>query len=248
MFYIYTIFNPQNYKFYVGQTENVKNRWSAHKCEANADRLHYPLYKALRKYGIENFQLSVVEIIETAEEANIAEQKWIQLLESRNPDMGYNLTAGGLVPRGWHHTEEHRRYISNLFKGKKIGPYASEETRQKLSNANMGHPVLPETRFKISKGHLGKSASLEAKKNMSIARMGVKLTDEHKNSISKGLIKFQETNVKTSNLSKLSFEEVKKIRTEWLVGNISQRKLAKKYGVHRITIMRIVNCQTRKRS
>ena len=132
MFYIYTILNTLNYKIYVGQTQNLKNRWSSHKCEANAYRLQYPLYKALRKYGIDNFQISVVEALEISEQTDLAEQYWIQYFESRG-EGGYNLAPGGVTPRGWHHTEKHKQYMRDLFKGKRLAPIATEETKKKIS-------------------------------------------------------------------------------------------------------------------
>lgn len=247
MFYIYIILNTSNYKIYVGQTQDLQHRWSSHKCEANADRLHYPLYKALRKYGFDNFRVSVVEVLKTAEQADLAETYWIQYFDSRS-DAGYNLMPGGKVPRGWHHTEKHKQFISNLFRGRQLAPPITEETRQKLSDVKMGHLVSEETRKKISKSNENKTASSETKSKMSLAKIGSKLTDAHKGEISKGLIEFQKTNTKTSNLAKLAFNIVEQIRSEWNSGNFSQRELAQKYDVHRMTIMRIVNNQTRKRS
>jgi group I intron endonuclease len=239
MFYIYTILNVQNYKIYVGQTQNIKARWSAHKCEANADRLHYPLYRALRKYGFDNFQISMVEIAATSEEADLAEQKWIQKLKSRDPQMGYNLTSGGAVPRGWHHSEESKRKISESQKGKIV--IVSNETKVKMSISQMGHPVSLDTRQKISEANIGKTHTEMTRKKISEFQTGKKRSDEIKTNMSKAQIKRQQSNTIISNLAKLTPDLVIQIQKEWQEGLMSQRKLGKKYGVHRMTIWRIVN-------
>lgn len=43
---------------------------------------------------------------------------------------------------------------------------------------------------------------------------------------------------------KLTYEQAQKVRAEYKLGNISQRKLAKKYGVDRDVISKIIRKQT----
>ena len=91
MAYIYVITNNLNSKQYVGKTErpDVRIRFNEHLREAlkHPDR---PLYRAINKYGKENFS------IETLEQTNDAENReifWIKELDTyRN---GYNATLGG---------------------------------------------------------------------------------------------------------------------------------------------------------
>ena len=59
--YIYVIENLINHKKYVGQTQNKypNTRWSNHKLTArNGNNL--PLYRAIRKYGEENFVFKII--------------------------------------------------------------------------------------------------------------------------------------------------------------------------------------------
>lgn len=56
---IYKITNLINNHSYVGQSVDISRRWNAHKEEAKkekSDKFDYPLYRAIRKYGINNFK------------------------------------------------------------------------------------------------------------------------------------------------------------------------------------------------
>lgn len=93
MAYIYKITNQINQKSYIGKTEytNPQKRWSQHKKDAdNPSRNHRALYKALNKYGIENFSF---EIIEETNKPEDRERYYIQLYNTYHD--GYNETLGG---------------------------------------------------------------------------------------------------------------------------------------------------------
>lgn len=65
---IYKIENLINHNIYIGQSCNIYSRWYSHKNIARkADKLieeyEYPLYKAMRKYGIDNFSFEIIEEI-----------------------------------------------------------------------------------------------------------------------------------------------------------------------------------------
>lgn len=93
MAYIYKITNIINNKIYIGKTEkeNPFDRWYEHKSniyrESCRDR---PLYRAMTKYGIDNF---VFEIIEETNNACEREVYWINFYNSYKE--GYNATLGG---------------------------------------------------------------------------------------------------------------------------------------------------------
>lgn len=94
MAFIYVITNQINQKQYVGKTtKTIQERWKNH-IEDSKRRVaeNRPLYRAINKYGIENF------IIEQLEECSIdilseREQYWIQKLNTYYG--GYNATYGG---------------------------------------------------------------------------------------------------------------------------------------------------------
>lgn len=92
--YIYQITNRINGKIYIGKTINsLEQRWKQHYYEMNSSRIkNRPLYNAMRKYGFENFSISVLE--ETSiEELSIKEREWIENKQSFID--GYNATLGG---------------------------------------------------------------------------------------------------------------------------------------------------------
>jgi group I intron endonuclease len=97
MAYIYKIVNNINNKVYIGKTQySPILRWQQHKSCLDKDGYKdRPLYKALKKYGVDNFSFS---IIEETQEPETQEIKYI--LEYKSyvgfPDCnGYNATLGG---------------------------------------------------------------------------------------------------------------------------------------------------------
>ena len=89
---IYQIINLVNGNSYIGQSNQIEKRWSNHRIAAtniNDKGYDYPLYRAFRKYGIENFKFQILEEC-TLEELSFKEQFWINKL---SPE--YNQTIGG---------------------------------------------------------------------------------------------------------------------------------------------------------
>lgn len=92
MAFIYKITNKTNGKIYIGKTEEtVEKRFKQHLSESNRNRCKdRPLYKAIKKYGKENFEVSLVE---ETQDADIREIFWINFYNSYSN--GYNATKGG---------------------------------------------------------------------------------------------------------------------------------------------------------
>ena len=63
MAYIYQITNKINNKIYIGKTEfSIEKRFKEHCKDAYDNKKEKrPLYAAMRKYGIENFEISLIE-------------------------------------------------------------------------------------------------------------------------------------------------------------------------------------------
>lgn len=94
MAYIYQIKNSINGKVYVGKTlESVEKRWKEHQRDSQRARCKdRPLYRAMNKYGIDKFEISILEEV-SDEVVNEKEKYWIELLGSYKD--GYNATLGG---------------------------------------------------------------------------------------------------------------------------------------------------------
>lgn len=92
MGFIYKITNKINDKIYIGQTSGtIEKRFKEHiKQSRYNDTFH--LYRAMRKYGIENFE---VEEIEECEDITLSQREkyYIEYFDSYKN--GYNMTIGG---------------------------------------------------------------------------------------------------------------------------------------------------------
>jgi hypothetical protein len=89
---IYKITNAINGKVYIGQTKRkLVTRWNQHKA-AICSSLDFPLYRAFRKHGIENFQIECIREC-TCEELNELEKHWIAFYNAY--EKGYNGNRGG---------------------------------------------------------------------------------------------------------------------------------------------------------
>lgn len=92
---IYKIENLLNHKVYIGQSKYIEKRWKNHQITAfnsNDKGYDYPLYRAIRKYGIENFSFQVLEEC-SPEQLNEKEKYYISSYNSFFE--GYNQTMGG---------------------------------------------------------------------------------------------------------------------------------------------------------
>lgn len=101
MNYIYCYKNKINDHRYIGQTNNLSVRYSAHKSQAynpNSKDYNCLFHKKIREYGLENFEFYVLEEIEDKDSDYIdcREQFWIEEFKTWcRYNIGYNQTTGG---------------------------------------------------------------------------------------------------------------------------------------------------------
>ena len=104
---IYKFTNKINNKVYIGKADNLEERFKSHKRNYNNENLadyYTKFYRALRKYGFENFEYEVVESNSgwTEETLNQKEIEYISLYMATEETFGYNIQKGGnntAVPR-----------------------------------------------------------------------------------------------------------------------------------------------------
>lgn len=91
---VYLITNKINNKKYVGKTtQSIEKRWQEHISDSKKERCEIrPLYRAIRKYGIENFFIEEIEKCDV-DILSEREQYWIQYYNTYKD--GYNATIGG---------------------------------------------------------------------------------------------------------------------------------------------------------
>lgn len=92
----YKITNTTNGKSYIGITRgSLEKRWREHRCEASSGS-DKPLYRAMRKYGAEAFDLRVLYEATSLQELKVVEKGLIaQYGTYKLGGKGYNLTDGG---------------------------------------------------------------------------------------------------------------------------------------------------------
>ena len=111
---VYKITNKKNGKSYIGKTEySLDHRWNRHLSSArNGSKFRF--HSAIRKYGEDSWDLSVIETYQTEDETFINEKEthFIKLFES-DTKKGYNATSGGtggwMLPRCSQEVQEEWR-------------------------------------------------------------------------------------------------------------------------------------------
>jgi len=169
----YTVYKhtSPNGKVYIGITcRAVEKRWEGGK---GYTRNEY-FFKAILKYGWDNFKHEILFTDLTKEQAEQKEIELIALYDSTNPKNGYNLRLGGSVctfpPEiiekmrkshlGKTIPEEQRQKISLALKGRKptvrVGYRHSEETKRRIGEKNKGLVRCEEQKKLISANRKGK--------------------------------------------------------------------------------------------
>jgi len=134
---IYCVYNKKSNKAYIGKSVNCKKRLSEHRSVLIAGKHHSAyLQRSFNFHGIENFEFYVIIDYKdkTDEELYFMEKALILMFETYKSDFGYNMDLGGKGSLGLKHTDESKRKISEVQKGKIL----SEEHKQKISNSHKG--------------------------------------------------------------------------------------------------------------
>lgn len=109
--------NKVNGKIYVGQTVMPLERRIASHLVAKTGI--FP--NALRKYGVQSFEFSVIDVADSQDALKEKEIFWIGVFDCRVPN-GYNITQGGNGGMlGVKQSEKTRRKHSESAKGKNAG-------------------------------------------------------------------------------------------------------------------------------
>ena len=122
---------------YVGQASmGARDRFNKHRYSAK-NGAPWPVSRWMRKHGIDNIRYTVIETLESGDEMDAAEEKWIDRLGTLIDEGGYNISPGGKGVRGYSHapwaksrlshetTQQTRDKISETLTGKYHGETAS---------------------------------------------------------------------------------------------------------------------------
>lgn len=185
MFYIYMHTSPSGKK-YIGQTcQKLNRRWR----NGIGYKKNVYFWRAIQKYGWDNFKHEIIFQCESLEEANRMEEWLISSHNSNDPKFGYNISAGadgkGIVAESTK--ELLRQNHKGKFQGETNPNYGRKHTleeRKKISEANK--------QYFIKNGHgsrYGIKASDELRKKLSESRKSSSAVQEHMKRMNKAKAK-----------------------------------------------------------
>lgn len=132
---IYCYKSPSG-KVYIGQTTDEKTR----RATFFNTNYHYGgkyIDSARLKYGPKSFTYEVLETVEATDDKikevlDNLEILYIRKYNSNNREFGYNLTIGGKTTLGYKFSEEAKKKLSELRKGKVFCPNRTLKIQQKI--------------------------------------------------------------------------------------------------------------------
>ena len=149
---IYKIVNKINDKIYIGQAQNMYKRFSEYRKLRASKRL----LNSIKKYGLSNFKVKILEIVDDINKLNEREQYWMDYYNSYDENIGYNICKIAGTTRGRSRTQEEKTNLSNIMKGKYqkennpfYGRTHSEETKKLMSLKKIGNVFSQETMNKF---------------------------------------------------------------------------------------------------
>lgn len=228
---IYKFLNPITNKVYIGQSIDIRSRYQAHKSNhLNPNYINYNayFYKALRKYGFENFNF---EIIEECESSLLDEREkyWINYYNSYNN--GYNMTKGGdfnpsKVPEIVQKRTEKLLNDSNI--NKKLASYGNSKLTKddiiKIRTAYKEGKTFSDT-YNLFKDKISYSGFQQCWRGKTWTDIMPEVYEERK--------------IENTGGSKLNSNIIKQVRLDYMNG-VSKDKISKKYNINKPNLNRIL--------
>ena len=176
---IYSLIDPRTGAVrYIGKADNTKRRLCVHLAEAKYSNRHNHRINWIRSLLSDNL-ISILIVLEsgTGDVWKDSEKRWIKIFR----DAGAKLVNGTDGGDGMCNPSEETRNKISLAN---LGKVVSCKTREKLSMASRGKVCSVQTREKIGLANSGRIASAETRARMSLVRRGKFLSPEHRVKIS----------------------------------------------------------------
>ncbi len=190
--FIYLTKNIKNNKIYIGQRRFSNNK----RKDYNYLGSGVLITKSIKKYGRHCFERVTLKLCTTLEELNNYEIHFIQLYNSCDPQIGYNLYPGGCFSK--LRSDEFKKqmsyikqkqYSDNMVKRSRLNHTIETRTRlseiakerfsDKTNHPNYGKKSSEETIEKLRHAATGKKASDSTRHKMSISHTGKKLGSDY---------------------------------------------------------------------
>ena len=174
---IYAHISPSN-KMYIGITgcSDVARRWGANGVGYIKQKR---FYRAIQKYGWDNFQHIILfsNVGETF--ALFLEQELIKMFNTTNKDFGYNISVGGNGIKGGSMSPVDREKMSVRMRELKLGKpsprkgkHLTDEHKERIRQSLLGHKHSEETKRKIGDKSRGRTHTQQAKEKIGAAKLG----------------------------------------------------------------------------
>jgi group I intron endonuclease len=155
---------------YIGQTiKTVEKRIQQHINESNKGS-NKIFHKAIKKYGIKNFEYEILYYAYSKDELNQLEITCIEKYNSyykNNINNGYNMTIGGEGTNGYIRTESDREKLSqSLKKYFKNNPEAIVKLSEKTTEYNKNHPERLQKHSEFMKEYMNSPEVKERVRNI----------------------------------------------------------------------------------
>ncbi len=92
---IYLLRCKINQKIYIGKANKLRIRVFGHKNSPNKKDQSQPITRAISKYGWENFDVEILELVEDKMKLLDIEARWINIYNATDLNIGYNLLKRG---------------------------------------------------------------------------------------------------------------------------------------------------------
>lgn len=235
---IYLVTNLINGKKYVGQSVNIKKRFQSHHlCDYKNEKgelYNTKFYQALRKYGIENFEVTVLEL---CNKENLDEKEIYYVSYYDSFKNGYNSTEGGQHWSSNIHSEEAELKRKETRKKNK-SLMSENHPRAKLANEEVWNIrqryIDGESIKEIHKDYQDLYPNMEVLKRIIL---GYTYT-----TVGNIPTKAQ---IRNTN-AKLTEQQVKEIRNSYVKGKTSYRELGERFGLCETAVMNIIKRKTYK--
>ncbi len=247
---IYLITNKINNKKYVGQTtRGFINRYNEYLLGAKCCNPY--ILKSIKKYGIENFDFTIIDTAQTLHELNYKEIKYISEFNTTNRNLGYNIESGGI------NSKSNSETIQLLSSQRKDVKQTNDWVRKRVEK--IVKPVIKINTDLIILEHYNSLADAGKNNNnnlsyQSILRLCTGRTKQkgdviwcyENDYINNTIPKYKKKTL--NNVSKYTDEELHSIYKTYNENNISIRKLSEELNLNFSTVNNIIKSHEKKNS
>ncbi len=146
---VYGIFNLINGKVYIGQADDLAERYKEHWATNGINKAHNKyVNRAFKKYSSENLIFIILETVQLFGKVNqdiinldYHEQYWLDYFKAAKRDYGYNILEKAGTSRGasFYQEESHRDKLRQIMLDYYKENPISEETRLKMGESKLGY-------------------------------------------------------------------------------------------------------------